>query len=83
MSPTPYSGCRYLAVFQRLADQHWPESLLLVTHEYGVRQAMVLGGCRDDVEASYCGHVELSRTEREQTWKIEDYVDVYKYDNFF
>ena len=45
-------------------------------------QAMVLGGCRDNVEATYCGHVELSRTtEREHSWKIEGYVGVYKYDN--
>ena len=47
-------------------------------------QAMVLGGCRDNVEATYCGHVELSRTtEREHSLKIEGYVGVYKYDDIF
>ena len=71
-------------MFKRLADQHWPDNLLLVTHEYGVMQAMALGGCRDQVEATYCGHVELSRTDgREHSWKIEGYVGVYKYDNIF
>ena len=75
------SFCRYSAVFKKLADQHWPDNLLLVTHEYGVIEAMAFGGCRDDVEAAYCGYVELSRTDSsEHSWTIEGYSDVYKYD---
>ncbi len=68
-------------MFQELAAHHWPNNLLLVTHEYGVMQAMFLGGCRDDVEATYCGHVELSRASRtDYQWTIEQYCGVYKYD---
>ena len=43
---------------------------------------MVIGGCTDEVEATYCGHVELSRTDRSaHAWNIERYSGVYKYDN--
>ena len=54
----------------------------MVTHERGVKQAMILGGCMDDVEAvAYCGHVELSRTSRENhQWKIEQYCGVHKFE---
>jgi len=45
-------------------------------------QAMVLGGCRGDVEATYCGHVELSRPDGStHVWKVERYCGVYDYDN--
>ena len=72
---------RYIEEFKRLADHHWPDNLIMVTHECAVMQAMVLGGCMDDVEATYCGHVELSRTSRENhQWKLEQYCGVYKYD---
>ncbi len=66
--------------FQELARQHWPDHMLLVTHEYGVMQAMAVGGCKDEVEAIYCGHVELSRASTADPWTVEHYCGVYKYD---
>lgn len=73
---------RYIAEFKRLADSHWPENLLLVTHEYGVISAMMLGGCTRDTEATYCGSVELLRREETQhKWTIVKYHGVYMYDN--
>ena len=78
------SHCRYDAEFKRLADLHWPHNLLLVTHEYGVKQAMAMGGCGEEVEATYCGSVQLSRTElSHQLWTIEQYHGVFKYDTLF
>ena len=72
---------RYKAEFNRLADVHWPENLLLVTHEYGVLAALELGGIQEPMEATYCSCVELVRSDRNQhSWTIEQYHGVYKYD---
>lgn len=72
---------RYLAALNTLSDKHWPKTILLVTHETCVRQAMGWGGSRDDFEATYCGLVELSREQQGgYSWKLEGYDRVYKYD---
>ena len=72
---------RYLSALNTLADEHWPKNLLLVSHEVCVREAVGWGGCKDDVEATYCGQVELSRSdESSHDWKLEGYQGVFKYD---
>ena len=73
---------RYEADYKRLADLHWPDNLLIVTHEYGVMSAMKLGGGSENVEAVYCGSVELIRREQAQhEWSIVEYHGVYQYEN--
>ena len=73
--------CRYKEEFKRLADVHWPDNLLLVTHEYGVLAGIELGGTTEPMEATYCGCVELIRTDRTQhNWTIGQCHGVYKYD---
>ena len=72
---------RYLCAMNTLADKHWPKNMLLVSHEVCVREAVGWGGCKDDVEAIYCGQVELSRTDKDSNeWKLESYQGVFKYD---
>ena len=64
-----------------MADSHWPDNILVVTHEYGVMSAMQLGGYPDSVEATYCGSVELLRTNKaNHEWSIVQYQGVYKYE---
>ena len=49
-----------------------------------MKQAMAMGGCGEEVEATYCGSVQLSRTElSHQVWTIEQYHGVFKYDTLF
>lgn len=72
---------RYLLALNTLADEHWPKTLLLVTHEVCVREAVGWGGSSDEVEATYCGQVELARTNRGvHDWKLKSYDGVYTYD---
>ena len=72
---------RYQVEFKRLADSHWPDNLLLLTHEYGVMSAMQLGGCSESVEATYCGFVELLRKQKAtHDWSTVQYQGVYKYE---
>ena len=52
------SRARYRAALDHLADQYWPQTLLLVTHQGCVEEAFKWGG----QEAEYCAHVHLSRT---------------------
>ena len=74
---------RYKVEFKRLADRHWPDNLLLVTHEYGVKAATELEQCLRDVEATYCGSVELVRKcQSHHEWSIVQYHGVYMYDIF-
>ena len=76
-----FNGVRYKEEINRLADKHWPDNLLLVTHEYGVNSAMSLGGTMEPTETVYCGSVELVRSQQEQhNWTIEHYHGVFKYD---
>ena len=79
---TPLHTYRYKAEFKRLADKHWPDNLLLVTHEYGVMSAMGLAEHHEDVEATYCSSVELYRKEQaQQNWCVGRHHGVYKYDS--
>ena len=78
----PLHPYRYKAEFKRLADKHWPDNLLLVTHEYGVMSAMGLAEHHEDVEATYCSSVELYRKEQaQQNWCVGRHHGVYKYDS--
>ena len=58
-----------------------------MTHQYGVEQALVVGGKRDDhlYEVTYCGNVELIRdgTVRGGQWSIDSTDRIYKYDVLF
>ena len=70
---------------QELADRHWPDNLVLVTHQYGVNQALVVGGRKDTYmyEVAYCGNVELCRENRTGKWRIGTTNKIYKYDYVF
>ena len=72
---------RYKYAVQNLSDLNWPTNVLFVSHEICVREACKWGGCHDDVEATYCGHVELERKERDQNWRLKHYDGVFKYDS--
>ncbi len=81
--PETLSECkqRYLSALNTLADEHWPKTLLLVTHEVCVREAVSWGGCKADVEATYCGQVEIARNDKNShDWKLKRYDGVYTYD---
>ena len=76
---------RYQKAIIDLADEHWPSDIVLVTHQYGVEQALVVGGKQDDhlYEVTYCGNVELIRDEKGGPWSIDSTDKIYKYDIFF
>ena len=74
-------NARYKEAVRTLSDLHWPMNILFVSHEICVREACKWGGCHDDVEATYCGHVELERKEREHAWTLRHYEGVFKYDS--
>lgn len=72
---------RYRQAVDSLADKYWPQNLLLVTHQYCVQEAMAWGGKTEDVEATYCAHVQLSRTSKENhKWVWREDKGVYAYD---
>ena len=73
---------RYFETFKQLANKYWPDNILLVTHEICVRDSVQWGGCNDEVEATYCGQVELVRTEQQchDKWALVEYHGVYKYE---
>ena len=73
---------RYRNAVNELADRHWPDNVLMVSHEICVRESYGWGGSNEEVEATYCGHVELERKEKgSQEWRVCSYQGVYKYDN--
>lgn len=73
---------RYQEAVSVIADANWPANVLIVSHEICVREACKWGGCNDEVEATYCGHVELKRTERgSRDWTLLGYKGVFKYDS--
>lgn len=73
---------RYRNAVNELADRHWPDNVLMVSHEICVRESYRWGGSNEEVEATYCGHVELERKEKgSQEWRVCSYQGVYKYDN--
>lgn len=72
---------RYKAALDKLADQFWPQTLLLVTHQACVQESVGWGGKEGDVEAVYCAHVELSRSSKDgHDWKWKGDGGIYKYD---
>ncbi|XP_019855017.1 PREDICTED: uncharacterized protein LOC100637194 isoform X1 [Amphimedon queenslandica] len=79
------SIARYKAAIQEIADEYYPNNVVLVTHQYGVETSMLLdtGGNNAVYEASYCGNVELIREGRDGEWKYASKDRVYKYDNVF
>ena len=76
------ANTRYREAINELADRHWPASVLMVTHELCVRESYRWGGSKEEIEATYCGHVELERKEKgSRDWRVCSYHGVYKYDN--
>lgn len=81
--PETISEChaRYRTALDKLADHYFPQTLLLVTHQACVQEAVRWGGKEEDVEAVYCAHVELSRTSKDShDWKWEADGGIYEYD---
>ena len=60
---------RYSAEINKLADEHWPKNIVIVTHMFCVTQAIALTG--DQVSfTDYCGYVEMSRSSKQKyDWK--------------
>ena len=88
--PTPLPACpetvesmyvRYKETVNKLSDDHWPINMLFVSHEICVREAAKWGEWEDEVEVTYCGHVELERNEKNlYDWRLRSYKGVFKYD---
>lgn len=71
---------RYVPTFNELADQYWPHNIIVVTHGYGVIEAVNLAPQANQrrVCVYYCGHVELSReTKENHAWMMESHKDVF------
>lgn len=80
--PETKSKCfaRYRHAVDSIADKYWPQSVLMVTHQTCVEQAVKWGGKEDEVEATYCAHVELSRRSKDShdwTWREDKGVYIY------
>ena len=71
---------RFTAEFTKLADEHWPKNIVIVTHGYGVCQAVAMTKGQEyfrDVWVEYCGYVEMSRTSKDKyDWKHESKSDI-------
>ena len=71
---------RFTAEFNQLADKYWPNNIIIVTHGYGVSQAVAMTRgelYRNGVWVEYCGHVELTRSNKENhDWMLKNYEDV-------
>ena len=81
--PETKSHClvRYRDAINVIADLYWPQSVLVVTHQTCVEEAVKWGGREDEVEASYAAHVQLSRRSRDHhNWKWREDKGVYVYD---
>ena len=74
--------CRFRTGVQDIADEFYPDNLVLVTHQYGVERALLLGleDSKSSFEAAYCGNVELVREGRDGKWKLASKSGVYEYD---
>ncbi len=57
--------CRYHTEVNKLADEHWPKNIVIVTHMFGVTRAMALAQGERASRADYCGYVEISRTSKQ------------------
>ena len=75
-------GYRLVLELNNIADEHWPNSIVIVTHGCGVCQAVTMsqpGNFHHDngVRVEHCGHVELSRqSTMDGKWILERYQDV-------
>ena len=81
--PEERNACytRYKQALDMLADQFWPQNLLLVTHQGCVQEAVRWGGRQIDVEAIYCAHVHLSRTSQHNyNWVWREDAGIYTYE---
>ena len=89
--PPSHFSLRYSKVIPEIADQYWPENLVLVTHQHGVEQAIALAlGLHTtgdfevgDFEVMYCGNVEMSRNGKEKPWKLVSTNKIFEYDKLF
>lgn len=81
--PEKRSDCsvRYRRALDTLADKYWPRTLLLVTHQICVQEAVCWGGKQGEFEAEYCAHVQLSRNSRDtHNWTWQGDTGIYAYD---
>ena len=73
---------RFTPEYNHLADEHWPNNIVIVTHGYGVCQAVAMSQGKlyhdgNGVWVDYCGHVELSRKDKsDRKWTLEAYQDI-------
>ena len=51
----------------KLANDFWPKNLVIVTHGYGVSQAVAMGGEWKKGFGGYCAFAELTRTSRDSS----------------
>ena len=77
---------RYQKAINELADKHWPNDIVLVTHKYGVEQALAMGGKEKShlyLYVPYCGNLELVREEKGGQWSIASMDRISEYEEFF
>ena len=67
---------RLSSAYSRLANTYWPQNIVIVTHGYGVREAVLKGDCQTDDDCTdYCSYVELNRSSRDSDkWTVVDVV---------
>ena len=72
--------CRFPHGFNNLANEHWPCNIVIVTHGYGVCQAVAMAQGKthhDGVWVDYCGHVELTRRDKnDRRWTLVNHKNV-------
>lgn len=62
---------RFSPAYSRLADEFWPHNIVIVTHGYGVDEAIKKGGGSNTFYVDYCNYVELTRSEKNRDhWTI-------------
>jgi hypothetical protein len=69
-----FSISRIEMEFQSLADRYYPQNIVVVSHGYGVTQAIDMCKGRNYGTADFCGCVELCRTSKTSSeWKLAYY----------
>ena len=72
---------RFRPAYVSLANSFWPRNVVIVTHGYGVQQAVIMGGGSSNAFTDYCGFVELTRTGKDcSEWTTVDRGNI---DDFF
>ena len=72
--------CRFSPAYSRLAEIYWPHNIVIVTHGYGVQEAVVKGGGSGNTWINYCGYVELCRSSRgSEEWTISEHGSIDDY----